>query len=61
MKGLRRPHLDVHKSDQCPNVGTVNNAIRGAGKKLSREENEFISILLQIFFLILTNSYRHQI
>ena len=50
MKGLRRPHLDVHKSDQCPNVGTVNNAIRGAGKKLSREENEFISILLQIFF-----------
>ena len=32
MKGLRRPHLDVHKSDQCPNVGTVNNAISGAEK-----------------------------
>ena len=30
IKGLLRPHLDVHKSDQCPIVGTVNSAINGA-------------------------------
>ena len=43
MKGLRRPHLDVHKSDQCPNVGTVNNAISGAGKNYQEKKNEFIT------------------
>ena len=32
MKGLRRPHRDVHTSDQCPITGTVNNATNGAEK-----------------------------
>ena len=44
MKGLRRPHLDVHKSDQCPNVGTVNNAISGAGKNY--QERRKMSLVL---------------
>ena len=33
IKGLLRPHLEVHRSDQCPIVGTVNSAIKGAENK----------------------------
>ena len=32
MKGRLRPHFEVHVSDQCPMLGTVNNAINGAEK-----------------------------
>lgn len=30
MNGLRRPHNEVHESDQWPITGTVNNAMNGA-------------------------------
>ena len=51
MKGLRRPHLEVHRSDQCPNVGTVNNAISGAEMiRREIEKNTYFAASWKISF-----------